>query len=300
MAKTTYEIVNDHHQQIKEKMEPVGDKLIYTALFGSQNYDLDTETSDVDTHSMYIPHPQRIITNDMTHYPLIEGSFGYDGNSDVKTVHDMLEQFRKGNLNFLELLWTPYITVTPGWEYWVHYLRENRCVFLEDKHHLMTVWGGFLRQMIKRTTRADKYRMMNMSLSTHLSGYREDLGYNPKAFANALRIKETMIRFLDFDRDFGEALAMGSYADELKAVKQGAVPKAEVEQQLIDLDAWLQRFELKYDNMWHDHLQALAEKKAVPAVYPSNAMKLCTELEMDAFARYWRELDDSHSYLKNF
>ena len=290
MTKTVYEIVNDHHQLIKEKMEPIGDKLIYTALFGSQNYGLDTETSDVDTHSMYLPHPQRIITNDMTHYPLIEGSLGYDGNSDVKTVHDMLEQFRKGNLNFLELLWTPYITVAPGWEYWIHYMRKNREVFLEEKRHLMITWEGFMRQMLKRTTRADKYRMMNSSLSHHLSGYREDLGYNPKAFANALRIKETLTRFFDFDRSFDEALVMGAYADELKAIKQGSLPKTEVEQLIIDLEAWLQRFELK-------HIPLLDKQKIT---YPTNAVKLCTELEMDAFARYWRELDNGTSYLKNF
>ena len=289
MKETVYNEVQQIHDTVATKMREVDDVLIYSALFGSQNYNMDNFDSDVDVHCMYAQHPKRIITNSNIHYPMVEGDFAYGGKADVKTVHDMLTQFRKGNLNFLELLWTPYIAVTPGWEWWVHYLRSNRQVFLEDRHHLFVTWGGFVRQMIARTTRRSAQRLMGPETAS-VSGWREDLGYNPKALANAMRIKETMIRF-EFDGNFDRALWMGDYGELLKKVKAGCYTLDEVETILIELNTWLAKFLLVQDKEW--------EKQIKNQAYPSNAQILCDELEMEAFSRMWECFHDGRSYLKN-
>ena len=87
-----------------------------------------------------------------------------------------------------------------------------------------------------------------------LTGWREDLGYNPKAFANALRIKETMIRFRN-GNEFDYALWMGDYAKDLVEVKRGSLPLDEVERMLIDLEAWLAKFLLTEDNDWQREME---------------------------------------------
>ena len=291
MNQTVYDVVQERHNMVAARMREVNDELIYTALFGSQNYKMDTANSDVDVHCMYAQHPERIVTQSTVHYPLIEGDLAYDGHADVKTVHDMLVQYRKGNLNFLETLWTPYIAVTPGWEWFVHCLRKNRDLFLTDHHHLFITWGGFVRQMISRTTRRSARKLMGPEANT-LTGWREDLGYNPKAFANALRIKETMIRFKN-GREFSWALWMGDYAKDLIEIKQGSLPLEEVEKMLIDLDAWLAKFLLVEDN---DYKREMEQKKDLKV--DMRTQDFCTSLEMEAFAKMWHKFEKPEGYLK--
>lgn len=286
MNQTVFDIVQERHNIVATRMREVNDELIYTALFGSQNYKMDTPNSDVDVHCMYEQHPSRIITQSTVHYPLIEGDLAYEGHADVKTVHDMLMQYRKGNLNFLETLWTPYIAVTPGWEWFVHCLRKEREVFLTDHHHLFITWGGFVRQMIARTTRRSP--VMMKPKATTLTGWREDLGYNPKALANALRIKETMIRFKN-GRSFGDALWMGFYADELVTIKQGSLPFEEVEKLLTDLETWLTQFLARVDNEYN-----LKKKHPIN----TQAQEFCEALEMEAFSKMWQKFGKTESYLK--
>ena len=287
---TLYDRVNDLHKVVAARMREVDDELIYTALFGSQNYKMDSWDSDVDVHCMYAPHPKRIITESSVHYPLIENDNAYGGHADVKTVHDMLVQYRKGNLNFLETLWTPYITVTPGWEWFVHCLRKQRELFLLDKHHLFITWGGFVRQMISRTTRRAPVQLMPKP--TTLTGWREDLGYNPKALANALRIKETMIRFNN-DGDFDRALWMGDYANTLMPIKRGSLPLEEVQRTLINLEAWIAKFLLEEDKRWKDELEHMDHSKV-----DNRTQEFCDSLEMEAFSKMWQKFGDTESYLK--
>ena len=293
MKETVYNEVQERHNLVAAKMREVDDELIYTALFGSQNYNLDMAGSDVDVHCMYAQHPSRIVTQSSVYYPLIEGDLAYEGHADVKTVHDMLLQYRKGNLNFLETLWTPYIAVTHGWEWFVHCLRKNRNLFLKDTHHLFVTWGGFVRQMIKRTTRREA--VMIRPKVTTLTGWREDLGYNPKAFANALRIKETMIRF-KMNGDFDRALWMGMYADTLKEIKRGSLPLEEVEKQLIDLEAWLAKFLLTEDNEWKAEMEM--KQKYHNVVVDTTVEDFCESLEMEAFAKMWHKFEKPEGYLK--
>ena len=292
MKPTVYDEVQAAHEMVANRMKEVDDTLIYTALFGSQNYHMDNENSDVDVHCMYVQHPKRLILNDSVHYPLIEGSLAYGGKADVKTVHDMMAQFRKGNLNFLELLWTPYIAVTPGWEWFIHYLRSNREVFLEDHYHLCVTWGGFCRQMIARTTRNDPHSHFLAPSEKVLSGFNPELGYNPKALANAGRIRRTMERFLYDNVSFGDALVMNREEDAgLMDVKNGLVPYNEAMQKLGQLITWLEKF-LKWNQDRYD----------MELEHPvfSQAKILSEEMEMEAFARSWRLFDKNENYLKNF
>ena len=86
---------------------------IMTALFGSQNYGLDEATSDIDTKSIVVPAVDDWLWNtegDSNHLIIMpDGS-----HAEMRPVVSMFKQFLKGNINFLEILYTPYLDIADG------------------------------------------------------------------------------------------------------------------------------------------------------------------------------------------
>lgn len=87
-------------------------------LQGSQNYGLDYEGSDVDTKLIVIPSFRDICLNakpvSTTHVR------ANDEHTDWKDVRLYMDTFRKQNLNFLEILFTPYFVLNPSyWDQWM-------------------------------------------------------------------------------------------------------------------------------------------------------------------------------------
>lgn len=79
-----------------------------TALYGSQNYGLAMETSDFDTKTLVFPTLDAIAyKREMSKALHVD-----DGLVEVKDFRDMFAMWRKGSLNFLEVLYTPYWEVS--------------------------------------------------------------------------------------------------------------------------------------------------------------------------------------------
>ena len=78
-------------------------------LQGSQNYRLDYEGSDIDTKLIVVPSFKDICLNrkpvSTTHVR------ANDEHTDWKDIRLYMETFRKQNLNFLEILFTPYAII---------------------------------------------------------------------------------------------------------------------------------------------------------------------------------------------
>lgn len=81
------------------------------ALQGSQNYNLDTPDSDIDTKLIVIPTFKDICLNCKP----VSTTHILDNNEhlDAKDVRLYINCFEKQNLNFLEILFTPYKIVNP-------------------------------------------------------------------------------------------------------------------------------------------------------------------------------------------
>lgn len=81
---------------------------------GSQNYGLDTENSDIDTKCILTPAFRDICLNknpvSTTHI------LSNNEHLDAKDVRSYMTCFRKQNLNFLEILFTPYFIINPLYE----------------------------------------------------------------------------------------------------------------------------------------------------------------------------------------
>ena len=80
-------------------------------LQGSQNYGLDTPSSDVDTKIIVLPSFEDIVLN---RQPISTTSIlPNNEHCDVKDIRLMFDCFKKQNINFLEILFTKYFIINP-------------------------------------------------------------------------------------------------------------------------------------------------------------------------------------------
>ena len=97
--------------QIHEKLKEAYDELskeynvFYIALYGSQNYNLQTENSDLDFKAIIIPTLEDLVNQNKPTSKV----YMYDwGQIEVKDIRNYIESAVKVNVNFIELLNTEY------------------------------------------------------------------------------------------------------------------------------------------------------------------------------------------------
>ena len=106
------------------------EQIVGVFLQGSQNYELDYAGSDVDTKLIVVPSFKDICLNkkpvSTTHVR------ANDEHTDWKDIRLYMETFRKQNLNFLEILFTPYKIVNPQyakfWQKVLDFFRNLRII----------------------------------------------------------------------------------------------------------------------------------------------------------------------------
>lgn len=96
------------------------DNVLGVFLYGSQNYNCDLETSDVDTKCILLPNLYHLAirpyeTNHL-HIPRDVGD-EYEV-CECMTIQHMCANWKKQNPNFLEILFTPFYVLNP------HYARQ--------------------------------------------------------------------------------------------------------------------------------------------------------------------------------
>ena len=118
--------VKRHYEEFK-KAYP--DKELFAlCLQGSQNYDLDMYTdeykSDIDTKAIVIPSFEEIVLNkkpiSTTHI------LSNNEHIDIKDIRLMFDNFKKQNINFLEILFTDFGIFNKKYEDEWNYLLKNR------------------------------------------------------------------------------------------------------------------------------------------------------------------------------
>ena len=99
-------------EHLEESLEYFSKKNI-VGLFcqGSTNYGLDTENSDLDTKLTVTPTFKELAMNKKP----VSTTHVRDNNEhiDAKDIRLYIQTFRKQNLNFLEILYTPYFIINP-------------------------------------------------------------------------------------------------------------------------------------------------------------------------------------------
>ena len=104
--------VYDHLDESLQRFDE--SRIVGIFLQGSQNYGLETPKSDVDTKLIVTPTFDEVVLNkkpiSTTHVR------ANNEHTDLKDIRLMLATFRKQNLNFIEILFTPYAWVNPLFE----------------------------------------------------------------------------------------------------------------------------------------------------------------------------------------
>lgn len=114
--------VEEHYNYICQLYPP--EQILGVFLYGSQNYGMDTENSDVDTKAILIPTLEDLClkkpVSKEIHLPNGE-------HCEVKDIREMVKNFRKQNINFLEILFTKYKLINLRYENaWYKYFISQR------------------------------------------------------------------------------------------------------------------------------------------------------------------------------
>ena len=80
----------------------------FSALYGSQNYGLATSESDVDVKVAFLPSPQEVLLTGKRQAMTLTKDGSTDNTVLAKDLRDVFAELYKQNLNFLEVLATPY------------------------------------------------------------------------------------------------------------------------------------------------------------------------------------------------
>lgn len=133
------ERVNQHHQAAWDYVEKKGGYIIGTFLHGSQNYNLDTEESDVDTISIYVPTVDFAIVNSPKNHQLIMED-GSNEHVTIKDIRNYVNELLKSNPNAIELLYTKYSIYIWDFNYFIaereKFLKYNPSSFFDATNGL--------------------------------------------------------------------------------------------------------------------------------------------------------------------
>lgn len=184
---TTMERVNDHYKESLEYFSK--DYIVICALQGSQNYQLDLPTSDVDTKLIVTPSFKDIA---LARKPVSTTHVRDNAEHvDFKDVRLYFETFRKQNLNFLEILFTPYKIINLDYAAQWNRLIQKR----EEIAHM----NPFRAVKSMKGIALEKYHAMEHpypSKADVLAQYR----YDPKQTHHLVRVDNYLTRYIKGDK----------------------------------------------------------------------------------------------------
>mgnify|MGYP002673025257 CR=1 FL=1 len=178
-------------QEDYEFLSNLGYNVLGVFLYGSQNYEMDTENSDIDTKAIIIPNFEDLISRKEVSktYNKADGSF-----LDVKDIYSMFNMIKKQGINFVEILYTDYKLINPNFSMeWKQMIESNRDYIARfNPFATMKAIQGTLKRM---------NNIFDNPNSEHGKEDCEKYGYCRKDFYNVKRLSEFARRYYDlFER----------------------------------------------------------------------------------------------------
>ena len=128
-----------------------------TSLVGSQNYNLDTENSDIDTYSFILPSFEDLARGEPEKAGLI---FADDGHCNFKDIRFALNLLKKASPNSVEYFASKYKVYNPLYkdvlEPYLEYEPNLWCMIHCNYGHMLGAIAGMARQLTKRNMPAGK------------------------------------------------------------------------------------------------------------------------------------------------
>ena len=201
--------VYKHLKEAQTLIEP--SHIVGIFYHGSGNYGLDYEGSDVDTKCITTPTLKEIALNKK---PLSTTHVRENNEHiDLKDIRLYIQTFRKQNLNFLEILYTPYFYL-PNENfvpYWNELIARREEITHYDRVRSVKSMLGIA---------SEKYFAMEHHYPARMEWINR-FGYDPKQLHHLLRVSEYLHRYLN-DEPYGDCL-ISEQPDFLKYVKEGNI-----------------------------------------------------------------------------
>lgn len=205
-------LMKDEHDIYHKHLKDKNYETFAIMLYGSQNYELETEESDIDSKLMVIPSVKDVILGKKKLSTEYETSKGLSLTQDYRL---MFNSYYKGNINFVETLFTKYYIINPSYKEEFADLRAHRDLIANsDPVALVKMATGMAQQ---------KYAAMEHEFPTKVDVIKK-YGYDPKQLHHLMRLTFFVSDYL-IDLDFGKSLV--PHEDEkayLKTIKTNPVP----------------------------------------------------------------------------
>lgn len=194
--------------EYKKILEQKGYTVIYVGLYGSQNYNVDDEYSDVDAKAIILPTLHDIIFRKVTS-TTIECENGAIDVKDLITFYDVI---KKGNFSYIEAIDTEYCIGDK-------YIKE---LFSQIRPNLKSVLGAMY----------EKRKALTHEYPSKTEEFKK-WGFDPKQFHHIIRL----YNLLDYNLRYNTNLSYLEYgetdAKEMIAIKRNSdnLSKEYVEQE---------------------------------------------------------------------
>ena len=157
------------HKQVALDAGYAEDQIVGVFLYGSQNYGLATENSDVDTKVIIIPTLEDLCAK--------KAGFvkEYKYNDEKVIVMDLIhlvENFKKQNINYVEILFTDYSWINPKNEWiWKSLISMKGHIASYDENKAVQSMGHQALHTLKQDSGNPKKYAMARYLTYFLSNY---------------------------------------------------------------------------------------------------------------------------------
>lgn len=213
--------VNEALKEVKKILEQKGMDVVYLAIQGSTNYELDVYSdsykSDFDMKAFVMPTFEDLYYNRFT-------SKTYEQPYGQVTVHDIRmlpELMKKANPSYLEILFTPYYMVNKDYEDLIHAIR-TRAVYMEKERFALLI--------------KSMHRMILEKQKALCKGFEDSDKYDFKQLHHAYRLLYMMDAMLH-GASYASTLVLPEHIrkDLIDIKLNGAGTKEEAVQQMEDV-----------------------------------------------------------------
>ena len=199
------ERVKEHYQEAQ--LYYPKERIIGIFYNGSANYGLDCENSDVDTKCLIVPTIEEIskLKEPVSHTHVRANN----EHIDFKDIREYIKTFKKQNLNFLEILFTPYYILSENEKYkeiWNELIYRREEITHFDQVRAIKSMVGIM---------FNKYHMA----FTSATAPTYSLGYDAKSFMHIMRVYEYIEKYIA-GLPYEQCLK-SSQAEYLKLLKNG-------------------------------------------------------------------------------
>lgn len=240
-------IVDRHHTEVQQHF--VDSTVFYIGLFGSQNYNLDAADSDVDTKAIILPPTRDILLGK----PMVSKDLKMldGGICQVKDLRLMIKELYKGNVNFVEILYTDYWKTPLEYMYFARELKNNADLIANrDKYNLLFMVYCMAKQKLKK-----------MTIKTENNREKfEAFGYNPKDFFTLIRLNSFFDSYLKTDSFYIAMLSAAKDYDLFMWLKDGGLKSKEAEEIGLEcIESMRNKLDIYIEN--HDNEKFKEEQK---------------------------------------